>query len=44
MTPPDIFQQKVRILLRQKIHLTEDFNQITIEEGFNIKQEYNPFR
>ena len=44
MTPPDIFQRKVRILLRQKIHLTEDFNQITIEEGFNIKQEYNPFR
>ena len=24
--------------------LTEDFNQMTIEEGFNTEQEYNRFR
>ena len=24
--------------------LTEDFNQMAIEEGFNTQQEYNPFR
>ena len=32
------------VIKAEDTFLAEDFNQMSIEEGFNTEQEYNPFR
>ena len=43
-TPRNIPRKNEEVIKAEDTFLTEDFCQMSIEEGFNTEQEYNPFR